>query len=392
MLRAGIFTTVLTLAAALLADAAVAAGAASVEAQFSGAAQSVYDTRTQACEAIDIPDGIPRAFRDDRNQVHLVATHFVARGMVGPNLDSVKHDCRVLYRSPEDPAPDHFEDLNWLDSFFSVDGRRVAALVHSEYHGNMFPGGCPLPEGTPARSNKCQWDVVTFGMSDDGGFSFTQPPPPRNLVASLPYAYDPAGHPGPAGYQQPTNILKVGAYYYAMFSAWPYRAQHLGACVMRTTDLFDPASWRAWDGQGFNLQFVNPYVERDFVAEQRVCTPVLLAIVQSIAIHSATGTFVATAYTADRRFGPPGLYLSASADLVHWSKPSLVETIDDMKASEQPGDWNYDYFALLDPASTDRNFSTISDRPFVYYVRFDRRHPPLTRDLMRRQVQLRATR
>jgi hypothetical protein len=34
----------------------------------------------------DIPDANPRAFRDWRGEVHLIATHFVARAMRGPSL------------------------------------------------------------------------------------------------------------------------------------------------------------------------------------------------------------------------------------------------------------------------------------------------------------------
>ena len=244
----------------------------------------------------------------------------------------------------------------------------------------------------PLRPSKCQFDVVTFAESVDGGFSFTQPPPPKNLVASLPNAYDPPGHPGPAGYQQPSNILKVGSYYYAMIFAWPYQAQKLGSCMLRTANPFDPGSWRAWDGSDYTIQFVNPYTEHGFVPAQHVCTPVLGAVFQSIVIDSTTGVYVANAFTGDNRFGPPGLYLSASSDLVHWSKPSLVITTADAVRDDSPGKWLYDYFALLDPKSSDRNFSTVSDRPFVYYMRLDTLRNSLTRNLMRRQLVLHTSR
>src|SRR5271165_5371571 len=51
-----------------------------------GPKELVFDTRS-GCEQIDIPDAPARAFRDDHGVVHLVATHFVARAMIGPSLN-----------------------------------------------------------------------------------------------------------------------------------------------------------------------------------------------------------------------------------------------------------------------------------------------------------------
>jgi hypothetical protein len=210
-------------------------------------------------------------------------------------------------------------------------------------------------------------------------------------VASLPYRYDPANHPGPAGYHTPTNILHVGKYYYAMLNNWPYREQKYGPCLIRTDNLFAPASWRAWDGSDFTIRFADPYVERDVVPQEHVCTPVLPGLVEGLVVHSGTGIYLAIQFTPDSRFGPPGVYLNTSADLIHWSRGSLVASTADMLGGEGPGKWSYRYFSILDPASPDRNFETVSDTPFIYYVRFDLLHPPLTRDLMRRRIQLRVT-
>ena len=108
-----------------------------------GPKQVVFDTQN-GCEQIDIPDAPARAFRDDHEIVHLLATHYVARAMLGPNLNELKRDCRVIYRSLRDPDPAHFQDNNWLYSFYTEDGRRIAALVHSEYDADEFPGMCAL--------------------------------------------------------------------------------------------------------------------------------------------------------------------------------------------------------------------------------------------------------
>jgi hypothetical protein len=65
----------------------------------------------------------------------------------------------------------------------------------------------------------------------------------------------------------------------------------------------------------------------------------------------------------------------------------LVET-SAMFAGEAPGKWDYLYLSILDPAATDRDFVTITDKPYLYYVRFNQLHPPFERTLLRRQIRL----
>ena len=370
------------------AGPAASAAIPSVSAELVGQAQVVFDTR-QACEQIDIPDAFPRAFRDDNNLVHLIATHYVARAMIGPTLDQVKHDCRVIYRSPLDPDPAHFLDANWLTSLYTDDGRRVAALAHSEYHGDEHPGMCG-DLINPNHSQDCAWITVTFAESRDGGYSFQEPSPPANLVASLPYPYDKNNRDGAQGYEAPTNILKVGQFYYAMLNVRrEYKAQSYGPCLIRTADVFDPSSWRAWNGRDFTIRFIDPYIERNGEETQHVCPPVFAGSVDSLVIDEQTGVYLASIYVQDDRYGHgTGLYIMASRDLIHWSKPTLVASTDFLLSGEPPGNWSFLYSGLLDPTSPDRNFATISNTPYVYYVRLDDDHGPYTRVLFRRRIKI----
>ena len=349
-----------------------------------GPRQVVFDTR-DGCEEIDIPDAPARAFRDEHQTVHLIATHYVARAMIGPDLNRLKHDCRVIYRSPKDADPSHFQDNNWLFSFFSADGQRVAALVHSEYDADEIPGMC----ATPKETNNCWWNTVTYAESMDGGYSFTAPKPPRNLVAALPYRYEVGNRSSAYGYNGPSNILKIGGFYYALINDWPYKLQKYGPCLIRTADVFDPSSWRAWNGKDFSIRFADPYRETINRPEEHVCAPVYAGSADSLVQHSGSGLFISTQLAPDDRFqGPPGFYIESSRDLLHWSKPSLLVSFKDLLASDGKGKWTYGYESLLDPASKDRNFSTVSDLPYLYYVRSDGDHPPYARVLFRRQVRL----
>jgi hypothetical protein len=230
-----------------------------------------------------------------------------------------------------------------------------------------------------------------MAMSEDGGASFTSPRPPANLVASLPYPYDKGNTAGAAGYNGPTNIIKIGPYYYAMIGDWPYKAQQYGPCLIRTMDPFDATSWRAWNGISFTVRFINPYADRDFRPEDHVCAPVGVGAVYdpgSLSVYGPGGLFLTAQLATDARFGTPGLYLSASSDLIRWSQPSRVATTQEMLDEEPSGKWRYGYVALLDPDAPDRNFSTVLDMPFVYYVRFDLVRGNLSRTLMRRRLLL----
>jgi hypothetical protein len=346
-----------------------------VSGELIGPEQVVFDTRN-ACEQIDIPDAPARAFRDQDGTVHLIATHYVARAMIGPSLDQLRRDCHVIYRSPQDSNPGHFQDNNWLYSFYTTDGRQVAALVHSEYDADQIPGMC----ATPKDPNNCWWNTITFAHSFNGGYSFDVPEPPQNLVAALPYRYTVGNRAGAYGYSEPTNIVRVGTFYYALINEWPYMAQKGGACLIRTSDLFNSRSWRAWDGKEFNVRFANPYRETIANPEEHVCTPVLSGEADSLLQHTKTGNFVVTQFVHD-----DGIYILVSHDLIHWSNSSLLVKLRHLSGPDGLRNWTYGYVSMLDPSSTDQNFSTISDTPYVYFVRMDPLHG---RILLRRQIKL----
>jgi hypothetical protein len=305
--------------------------------------------------------------------------------MVGPSLNLLEHDCHVIYRSPKDPDPSNFRYNNWLFSFYTEDGRHVAALVHSEYDAEEVPGMC----ATPQDSNNCWWNTITFAESKDGGYTFSVPSPPHNLVAAIPYRYEVGNRLSAYGYNSPTNIVKRGAFFYALINDWPYKQQKYGPCLIRTTDPFDPGSWRAWNGQAFAIRFADPYREQAINAGEHVCPPVLSGNADNLVEDSQSGTYVTIQIAPDDRFdGPPGFYVQDSLDLIHWSKPVILVTFSELRVADGSGKWTYGYESLLDPASADRNFSTLAGTPYLYYVRLDGDHPPYSRVLFRRRIRL----
>src|SRR4029079_6441824 len=165
---------------------------------------------------------------------------------------------------------------------------------HEEYQGWNHPGMCAsqghpnvpkrsnIPTGIAGFDPTCWYNAVTLAVSTNSGATYTHATPPAQRVASVPYPY--VANTGPYGYFAPSNIIRkpgtavddpspATGYFYAMPYAEAYGVQEKGVCVMRTRNLAKPDSWRAWDGTGFNVQFINPYVNPG-PPEQHVCKAV----------------------------------------------------------------------------------------------------------------------
>lgn len=364
-----------------------------VKAVLDGSRAVVFDTAKDSCDPADIPDVMARAFRDYKGTVHLLASQSVLRQNLGPTLLGAKHNCQVVYRSAHDPNPAHHNDSVWLDSFYSLDGKRIVALAHMEYHGWEHPGMC--------HSNNiwaCEFDADTFFLSEDGGYHFKPFQGPLNYVG-IPYQYQ--IDTGPSGYSVDTNILKVGEWYYAMATAWQWPPNcteegskpclvPVGGSPIRTSNLLDASSWRGWNGKAFSVSFVDPYLDPVTRPQDHIYTPVpYMDFVTAINVYEPAHLFIATLWDGgDKKLGPEGLYLSTSTDLIHWRRPTLVVTQAQLLTKEPAGDWSYAYFSLLDPTSNDTNFSTVGDLPDVYYVRMDKNHSPDARVLFRQRIKL----
>ena len=355
----------------------------------------VFNTAKDSCELIDIPDAMARAFRDYKGTVHLVASHYKMRQNLGPTLEKTKHSCHVAYNSAHDPNPANYNDSTWLDSFYTLDGKNIVALGHMEYHGWEHKGMCHSKD-----DNSCWYNADTLHLSKDGGFHFLSFKAPANYIVGLPYKY--RIDQGPEGYSVDTNIIKAGDWYYAMTTDWPWPPNcspdkkprrclvPFGGSPIRTTDLMDVSSWRGWNGHDFSVSFVDPYLGPVKHPQDHIYTPVpYMYYVNAVNIFEPSHVFVATLWDPwNTAYGPEGLYLSTSTDMVSWSQPTLVVTQAELLSKEPKGNWSYLYFSLLDPRSKDLNFSTIGEHPYLYYVRMDDDHPPYVRVLFRQGVKL----
>jgi hypothetical protein len=362
-----------------------------------GPPETVFDWSTTACEQNDIPDNPARAFRDAAGNVQLIASHAVVRRAVGPDLNSVQHECPVVMNSHGNQDPAAYDDREWLSSTYTTDGRTIYGLSHMEYEGWNYDPACAQWRGTFEQA-RCWMNSVNLVTSVNGGSSYTHGAAPAHLVASAPYRY--AAGAGPLGVFDPSNIVyrPSDGHYYATVKVEPHGAQEWGICLMRTANLADPTSWRAWDGTGFGVRFINPYLEPNEPPSAHVCqvlSPGLLPYNNSSLTYSTylqKYVFVGVSEKVDPSTGATvgGFYYSLSDDLINWSEQQLlmegVLTWRHRCGNEDP----VLYPALLDPSSPDRNFETVDRRPYLYFTRYNYQYwdpgtcwMSLDRDLLR---------
>ncbi len=363
------------------APAQQAASAGTLKAVLDGGRTQVFTTPHDSCSPDDIPDAMARAFRDDTGTIHFITASSDMYQSLGPTLTSLVHSCEAAFVSENDPDPAAYNDQVWLDSFYTLDGKKIAALSHTEYHGWSHPGECN--EQNPNNYFYCEYDSDTYHQSSDGGYHFNGSKAPANLVAGVPQKY--VLDAGPMGYSVDSNIVSYGGWFYAMVTDWPWprncsgqtgpnhRVVPLGGAPMRTTDVFDPSSWRAWNGKDFSVSFVDPYLGPVSHLGQHIYTPVpYMQFVNGLNVYQPSNVLVAVLWDYwDNELGPPGLYFATSTDLINWTTPKLVITLAEISAHDPKGSYLYAYFSLIDPDAPDPSFSIIGEHPYLYYVRLD---------------------
>jgi hypothetical protein len=346
-------------------------GASNLKAvKITGPQETVFRWQRDRCDSRDVPDVPARAYRDAAGTVHLFAAHYVTRQWTGPDLNHVRHDCRVVMKSAYDRRPSRYTDKEWITAPYTLDGKTVYALIHDEYHGNEFPGLCP--SGNYLR---CWYNAITLARSSDSGNTFEHAlQPPAHLVAELPYRYQPDA--GSYGVFQPSNIVQRDGYYYSLVYTQQFGLQKAGTCVIRTNRLADPTSWRAWDGGGYNIAFIDPYRVRADPGKH-VCEPVskdeIGQMTQSLTYNTYFGKYLlvspASDFSGRKRRVVWGFYYSVSGDLIHWSRRKLIREAE-LPYTYHCGDPDPVFYpSVLDPNSTSRNFETTGRRPYLYFTR-----------------------
>lgn len=361
------------------------------------APEPLYEYRRDACDPHDLPDVPARAFRDAQGKIRLLATNYVHRALVGDSFATLKKSCDVLYKPTQAAEPSLYDDKAWIQGLYTMDGITIHALLSADFHEYRHSKNCPFGTDT----NRCWYNVVTAGVSTDGGRSFhTLRDPPAHYVAGPQVRYD-LNAERSVGFFTISNILQYRGHFYALvYTGGGFAQQRRGICVLRTATMEEPGSWRAWDGSGYGYAFRDPYKTGDR-PDDTGCKPVspnyLNSPLRSVLLHRQSGVFVGvmlttgtTRETRDAR----GVYYTLSRDLVEWTRPqplfiaptrAEVKRLSDGRSEAKAA---IDYPSLIDHASPGDNFEFLAGEPYLYYVELPVANGKLTgeRRLVRRRL------
>jgi hypothetical protein len=346
---------------------------------------------TDRCSDLDTPDQPAHLVRAEDGSLVLIdgdaPRNYVSRGA---DFSSLKRDCsQPVLVSADRPIAESYENQEWLWVVYRQ-GSRWHALIHNEFHD---PIASTCRPGDTAPGNPCWYNSITYAVSTDGARSFAKPSPPAHVVAPppniwvppLPGDTSPGGFYFAEGYRTPTNVVRANdGYYYALMLAFPSKySEARGLCAIRTNVLDDPASWRAWDGQGFNLRMTSPYVTGTPAPS---CTFLNLPMDEmgTVVYDTYLGRY---ALVVTGQWPACGFYFSLSADLIHWSTSQLLveahlpwcRANPQSEAVLEPVTVLYP--SIIDHADATINFESAGRTPHLYYVRFN--DGGLDRDLVR---------
>jgi hypothetical protein len=339
------------------------------------------------CHIVDVPDIPTRAYavQDDNNDpnsnmtIHMIQGSTSFYNMTGPSLLNVSRQCKPQWNKTANADPAMFAANEFLDSTIAFDNGTVISLSHVEYPGNRYDN-CPGP------AYPYCWSV-TMGLMVSHDFGTTwhhARPPPHHLVAAVPYKYNVSALAN--GWGDPTNIVRHpydGYYYVAAWNRNQVGLQAPGVCMMRTSSLMDPSSWRGWNGTHYSVAFQSPYHRADdpsWNPASHICT--VLQVDSTILNPTECNPFGLVWSTTLEVFlmtwdcisGHGPFYMTTSSDLIHWSSPQPFYNKSNLPDVVLKRVTSMHYPSLMDASAPtefrDNNYYTVGEKPHLFWVSF----------------------
>ena len=348
-----------------------------------GAEETVFRWSTDRCEDLDLPDVPAHVVHLADGTLALMAADAPRNyTMFGADFSSLRRDCvKPALVSDDNYSPESYDNQEWIHSIYR-EGDVIHALVTNEYH-DPFAANCS--PGNTHPGNPCWYNSITYAFSTDSGHTFTHPTPPGHVIAPPWQKWDPQGSPPPYGYFFPSNILLAGDGFHYSLSIASDRDGSARMCLMRTQTLGDPASWRAWDGTGFNLQMTSPYTGPAPAMCGAVAPPPDLVPQPTLTYNTYLKKFM---LIGGGRVGGPtdflcGFFYSLSSDLINWAPLRLVREAHVPWSPEcfPSGTIGATFPSFIDHGDATVNFERPGRTPHLYYTRFN--DHSLDRDLAR---------
>lgn len=274
----------------------------------------------------DVADACTRAWVTTNGSYRMLGSvNGVSRAEVGSAFNDLAHSCAPPYANATyDGNLSNFRDNAWIEAPVVVSNSTVYALTHVD---SMDASGQYL------------YTSITLFSSVDGGESFAPArAPPAHLVATTPYDNTnlSLGVPG-VGFGMPSSVFKdpSSAFYFTIvLSSWgrDVRAQQGGLCLLRTADVTDPASWRAWNGSHFSVALnVSPLLGPVPDPDSHTCVPLtdesgeLLGLRHLSLLWSTFFNSYLLFGESSGASGVAGWSFTLSSDLLSWGVPTQVD-------------------------------------------------------------------
>lgn len=277
-----------------------------------------------------------------------------------------------------------------------------ACYQHNDTLANPFDFPTPLSEMSEHVVATIPYQYYTdWGCSD----SLHDPDLPKLNGAPL----DGNQLCGRHGYKELTNLIKGetgegssdlpnGYYLLTAVSAPRFNAsgqraepaQKAGVCLLRATNLSNPANWRAWDGNGFDAEMRTGYTLNGADPSQHVCEPIgtsgtpwSLTYNRYLKKYMALGTGSGTNSLGQAK---RGVVYQLSTDLRNWSAPQILAFAPPRNQDDAECLDGVTYPVVIDkddPAANwaagpggNPNFDHPGPTPNLYYTHSDIVRPP----------------
>lgn len=361
-----------------------------------GPVENVFIYPNDSCEAFnpgkqmgDRPDMAARAIIDSTNKIQFYSGYFNMYRMEGTNFNNLKRICgtngsAAVLISPDDHNYNNHRSLEWLQAFYTKDGRNVSAIASVDWNGFLHSDDPSCNQDIKVNPNAnqiCWWNKITAFRSFDSGRSFI--PATNNEYVNRPIAIpegDPKLNPnnnGRYGYFHVTNILKdpkTGHYFFFTLTSGKASEKgdnsklQSGLCLMRawsTDDLSNPNSWASWSGED------SVTYPRNEEPCKKIEVPTGLGGARFLGYSTYFNKYILFSGGADKN----GFYFALSDRLDQWPKKSYNIPFFKGKTLYYSTliDHNYQNLTQLlnEPTAIEkerRNFDIVGQNPYVYFV------------------------
>jgi len=352
----------------------------------------VFDHRHDKQEMHHLPDASLAAWKEADGTVNLMIPHFENYRMRGPNLEQLKSAPEKIFSSFQQAADLEETSYNyhhWLTAPYTLDGKTVYAVTHTEWYACLLSDDCTLRDYRLG-----SWTTTNNLLeSQDGGKTWrVQGDRETHLVFNGAHLWTGSralsqriyrhaiNH---SGFMVPTRPIREGNYLYVIGLEMHRDFEHLignqapmrknGFAILRTKDISQASGWEVWSG-GTEYKTANLSNLKVFTPEEKG-KPLTVALPQIIYDDNSKRFVLFFTVYGDRK----GLYYSTSRSLEvpEWTEAAQVIGTDDLlldpdfpdKANPcNVGVIPRNYPSILDSDSRGRNFEFTDGDPWMFYV------------------------